>query len=508
MAWSNALVNDPLLIKEIRTRMRARTVVVVELLYIIGICGIVFLGFLVAGARESSPGWEMGASLFSTITYMQAIIMFFVSPLVAASAISGEKEQKTFDSLCVTPLSVRRLVLTKLLAALSCFLVLIIVSLPFACASFIMGGVAPADLVIAYALTLLVTAAAGAMGLYWSCRFERSIASIPAAAVMVILVMLFGKILADMGCQSIAAVSPQVFLNMLFEAADIPFYGGMCPFWIPSALLLVLLSAYFVTFSIMLLQFPKERRYVWLRCLTFLLFVSAMAFYVGENAPIGPNPSEARSQLVTIISVVLVSLAASAPWLGANLPVYHSERDQRVHPTSAPRLIPMILTHPIGFTVLLIVGAAPFIAVAMMLLSPLRAVPELTILYYGGVLGLSTVTWTLLSWRLANRRTTKGRFIGMAIAYVLMTILLLVPFIVLMAVRWKGESAPAWFQFASLLSPLTSLEVLGNPMNARIVLSAVMNTGGQFSPMLLTCGFFLLMIIVLWLPIYRRPEKR
>ena len=122
----SAILQDPLLIKEFRTRMRARTVLIVELLYIVAICGIVFLGYLFTRSREDAPGWELGSALFRTITYVQAVLMFFVSPLVSASAISGEKEQKTFDSLCVTPVSPRRILVTKLVAALGCFVVLIL----------------------------------------------------------------------------------------------------------------------------------------------------------------------------------------------------------------------------------------------------------------------------------------------------------------------------------------------------------------------------------------------
>ncbi|MFU8781448.1 MAG: ABC transporter permease, partial [Kiritimatiellia bacterium] len=176
----SAWYRDPLLVKEFRTHLRARTATVVVLLQSLVLCVMAGLFFL---SHYGSPAWEVGERLFQVLLYVQTMILFFLAPLVAASVISGEKEQKTYDSLLVTPASPSRIILTKLASALAVFVVLLAIALPFAVAAYLLGGVPFRLLALGWCYILLLMSVSAATGVYWSTRFDRSIASIPAAAI-------------------------------------------------------------------------------------------------------------------------------------------------------------------------------------------------------------------------------------------------------------------------------------------------------------------------------------
>jgi ABC-type transport system involved in multi-copper enzyme maturation permease subunit len=483
--------------------MRARTVLIVEALYILGICGLAFLGFLVVSDKEETPGWELGSGLFRQIVWIQAFLMFFVGPLVAASAVSGEKEQKTYDSLCATPVSFRRIIATKLLASLSVFWILILVSLPFACTSFILGGVSPADVAAAYALTFLCTCAAGAMGLYWSTRFERSIASIPAAAVSSVVVMALAGTAGNMGFTALTTLAPQGFLGMLFERATIPFFGADMAFWIPATGFMVGAFLYLTVAAAGRMEFPSERRYGWQRAIGLLLFAGLVACALGERAAPQQNPAEARSAVSGCLGLLLGLLGVSALWIGANIPVPVSNTGTRRRRSVMAQIVTSGLTHPGIFTALLAATGAAFLAWALWRIGPLNLPSPVVWLAYAGSIGLSTLTWALLALRLADRRTVRGRFVGFAVASVVAGSLILAPFVSFTWLREvKRQGVPPAVQYLATLSPATAVEYIGNPTALRKAMPAVVRRVGPHAPVAVSTGFYLLTAAALLLPVY------
>ena len=500
---------DPLLLKEVRTRMRARTVAVVENLYILAICSIVVMSLFMFSDMDSDLGWELGRSLFRTLTYVQAVLMLFVSPLIAASAITSEKEQKTYDSLRAAPVSSARIVRTKLAAALSCFLMLIIVSLPMVSISFILGGVDPTDLLKAYSFTILCTIAAGAMGLYWSARFERSIAAIPAASITAILVMIVASILQEIDMSALAMLSPIEYLRALYEDLEINFYGKLSPFWIPGLLFPFLLTIYFFLSTTVRLEFPQRRSYLLLRGMGLLLFVALSVFLVGEIAAPQRTVGSARSIVGQALVKYLIAWLLFAPWLGANRPVSESE-DRGLHMVSRGDLRWVRKTFLWGpaFVVLLVLAGCPALSAALATVGDLKMPHAFVWITYFGILGLSSVTWALLALRLAGRGSAKRRFIGMAVGYLLSLVIVIAPFAVLGIVSENSENGvPLVIQAVSLLSPATALGFVCDPHMATRSLADIVNLLGRQGMLLVTVGLYGLSTILLLLPSFSRRDQ-
>lgn len=493
---------DPLLIKELRTRLRARTMLVVQLLYIIGICGVVFLGFLFVADDADKPGWELGRSLFKTITYVQALLVFFTAPLIAAAAISGEREEKTFDSLCVTPLSPGRLVLTKLTAALAAFAVLVCVSLPFACVSFILGGVAPRAIALAYVLTLLTTLAAGALGLFWSARFERSIAAIPAAAVCVVLILVAGQWLNKTGLAALAGVSPLVALGRIEgPGARVAFFGVGCPSWLPAVAFLLTGTAYLLTAAAGRLRFEVERRYVAQRLLGLLLFGLLVVFVGGALAAPVHEPARGREQVAGLLRTIFALLALLAPWIGANRRVALSER-AAPRRTPAARLAARILTGPVAFMLLLAAVAVPVLGISIRLGGRLNLAPALLWLTIAAGAGAAPPAYAALALALADRRRVWARHVGLGAACILMLVLMLAPPAAeaILRARAAGPVAPAAAQWAALISPITIINALGEAGGRSPALPAVMDALGPRGAVLATGGLQLGLLALCLLP--------
>lgn len=482
--------DNPLLLKEIRTRLRTRTMLFVELLYVVLICGLVFLGMLLTGGLAKTPAWELGASLFTTIAYVQALLMFFVAPLVCASAITGEKEEKTWDSLCVAPVSVGKIVREKLAASLTAFVLLILVSLPFSCAAFILGGVALDDLGITYAYTLVVTVAMGMMGLYWSTRFERSIASVPAAAVTAVLILVMMQFINDTPFRSVALISPTVFLQSLGEAGVVRLFDHAVPVWAPAAWFLLLGAMVLPLSSITRLRFPSERTYLFQRILGWLLFTGFMAFSVGEQFKAGQSGPANRNMMSGALATMIGILLGIAPLYGASVPVARSLR----RPGILWAALQHLLLTPWWYMVLLLFSLAPMVWVGQKI-APLVNVPgNLVWLVFPAAGGLAVITWTALTFILADRKTAAGRYVGMIGGYLVAGLVTLGPFIAVMASMRGAEALPRGLQILGLCSPLTLIYFVSNPYEAQGMFGSF---SGLEQAAALTCGFYLLLSLIL-----------
>jgi len=499
----SGMLRAPLLVKEIRTRLRARTVVISGNLYVLALCTVVLLGLLGGGSVGEALGWQIGSSLFKTLTYTQALLMLFVSPLVAASAVTGEVEQKTWDSLRAAPVTPRKIIAAKLSAATGVFLMLIFVSLPVASISFILGGVAPVDLLVVYSYTVFCTLTVGAMGLYWSTRFERSIASIPAATVTAVLVLIVSSPASEMNLRSLAMICPTEFLSATYSDAPVAFFGLECPPWVPALALLAALFACLVIASVTRLADERRRRHALRRAALLVLLALVAVFSAGEQVTADLTEPAARQAVGSIATQLLVVWMAAALWIGSSVPVTLGE----------PRRGPgRILTAPAGYVLLIFAACAPAVVASLIVCRAGAGLWRSSFLVFAGPAFMSSLTWALLARWLAGNSGSMRRFVGLACASVLALVIVVAPFAVLSAMADASENGePAAVQFASLLSPLTAIwHSTGAGMYVRN-LKAVTGLLGKDGPALATGAIFMASALALLardIAAGRRPAPR
>jgi ABC-type transport system involved in multi-copper enzyme maturation permease subunit len=170
---------NPIIISEMRSRMRGRRAFVALTLYLMllsclagSVYSIIYSESISYYNSLSAPtiqyGPTIGKGIFIGTTLLLLSLTSFIAPGFAAGAIAGEREQQTYEVLVITPLSAFQIVWGKLGAVFGFLLLLILGSLPIQSMALLFGGVEPVEMVIA-ALGVLVTALAfGALGLYVS----------------------------------------------------------------------------------------------------------------------------------------------------------------------------------------------------------------------------------------------------------------------------------------------------------------------------------------------------
>lgn len=176
--WNRIRAN-PVILKEMRSRMRGWKAMVgltAFLLLIGGTVSMIYFGFSQPGMSFQGVNIRknIGQSIFYTIYLIQLFIVILTSPGLTAGAIASEREQQTYDLLRTTLLSARALVTGKLVAAVSFVLLLFLASVPLQGIGFIFGGVSFGELLIGFLILVLTALNFGAVGLFFSSISRRS----------------------------------------------------------------------------------------------------------------------------------------------------------------------------------------------------------------------------------------------------------------------------------------------------------------------------------------------
>lgn len=183
---------NPVLVKELRGRMRGARAFVLLTVYLMVLACLTSIIYGLYVSMASSPGsWEAmayaGKVLFSTVILLEIFLVAFITPAFTAGAISGERERKTYEILRTTLLPARRLVLGKLGAALAYTLLLILTAVPLESLAFMLGGVVAEELVLALVILLVTAFAVGAMSLFVSSLVRTTLIATVIAYSVVLL---------------------------------------------------------------------------------------------------------------------------------------------------------------------------------------------------------------------------------------------------------------------------------------------------------------------------------
>lgn len=224
-----AFTENPITIKELRSRMRGARAYAVMTSYLFVMGAFVFFIYLLVaidGSTSSNTNRQAGQAIFLTMICVQTFLVIFIGPAFTSGAITGEKERQTFELLRTTLLSPSSFVLGKLISALSYVFLLILAAIPLISMAFMLGGVDVWEVVISQVLLLVGAVLFAMMGLFFSSTMKTTLAA-SVTTYAVALGMLAGvPIIVFM---SFAIASPLLFASsgpsVVVEA--ILAYGGM-----------------------------------------------------------------------------------------------------------------------------------------------------------------------------------------------------------------------------------------------------------------------------------------
>ncbi len=173
---------NPVIIKELRGRMRGPRAFIVLTVYLLLMSIFVTLLYVVyvASTNNVYSGTNVqliGKFVFGAVVGIELLLVCFIAPAFTAGAISGERERQTFDLLQTTLLPARSLVVGKLFSALSYILLLLVAAFPLQSLAFLLGGVAPEEVLIASGLLIATAFLFGASGIFFSSLMRRTLGS-------------------------------------------------------------------------------------------------------------------------------------------------------------------------------------------------------------------------------------------------------------------------------------------------------------------------------------------
>jgi ABC-type transport system involved in multi-copper enzyme maturation permease subunit len=176
------LTRNPVVLKELRGRMRGSRAFVVLSVYLLLMSGFVTLLYMVYIASTSNvyngaSSQVVGKFVFGAVVGIELLLVCFIAPAFTAGAISGERERQTYDLLRTTLLTSGALVFGKLASAMSYILLLLVAAFPLQSLAFLLGGVSPEEVVIASLLLVATAFLFGTSGVFFSSLMRRTLGS-------------------------------------------------------------------------------------------------------------------------------------------------------------------------------------------------------------------------------------------------------------------------------------------------------------------------------------------
>jgi ABC-type transport system involved in multi-copper enzyme maturation permease subunit len=196
-------VLGPIFIRELTTvpRRSSHYGARVALLALLTILGITAWQATIGFARDATLGEtaRFGLLLFQIMVYVQLLLLIFFAALSAASAVSQEKDRRTFVLLLITDMRDYEIVLGKLVGSLLPITVLLAVSVPVLAMLMLLGGVAPSQVVQAAVVMLATAYAAGSLGGLVALWRERTFQALALSVLFIALYLSLTQAVAVIG---------------------------------------------------------------------------------------------------------------------------------------------------------------------------------------------------------------------------------------------------------------------------------------------------------------------
>lgn len=186
---------NPVLLKEIKVRMRSWKVVWLIVAYL-SVLALVALFLLLSMQRQLYYGnidTSMSINVYTTLAVMQFLLIVFISPSLTSGIISGERERQTLDLILCTKMPSRSIIVGKLFSSISQVILLIVASFPIFSIIFLFGGISMLDIIKLFLFYIIVAVMMGSIGIFFSTFLKRTTAS-NVLTYGFVLFLLFGTL--------------------------------------------------------------------------------------------------------------------------------------------------------------------------------------------------------------------------------------------------------------------------------------------------------------------------
>lgn len=279
MAVSNW--ENPVLSRELRQRMRGSKAFWLLFAFVgilAAILGAAFYSMSSMHASESLSTATIGRQFYTMLFLVQAGLVCLITPALTSGALTLERENHTYEAMEVSLLPRRSIVAGKLASALSFVLFLLSASLPLSAMTFLLGGVAPQEIAVAYLVLAVSAFVYGSLGLAFSSFVKSTVTSTLVSYFAAVAVFLLTGILTVVGSNNLTSGTPipgracLVAFNPMgaIGAATMSesYFGVLIPSWLTSLVMNGFLGTLFFLTALHRLEYPKSDRSGLLRGLT------------------------------------------------------------------------------------------------------------------------------------------------------------------------------------------------------------------------------------------------
>jgi len=169
--WLSRRLGDPnpILVKELRATFRTK--LFIRFLYLAtGAVGLFVLAGGAMVAASSMPPADVGQVVFQIFFSTALFVIVLIAPAYAATALTSEKEQRTYESLVLSGMDAWRVVRGKFIACYASIVLVLVALAPVVGVAFLFGGVSPWHVVTGFMGLLVALAPAVAFGIALSSR--------------------------------------------------------------------------------------------------------------------------------------------------------------------------------------------------------------------------------------------------------------------------------------------------------------------------------------------------
>lgn len=183
---------NPVLKKELKTRMRTWRTPIMISLYVLILSLLILLVFAdMIFSYNNYRGMRLDTvkDMFFVFTIFQLLLLIFIVPATTAGSISGERERSTLELLICTRMTSMSIILGKLFSSLAEVIILLVASIPVMSTFFIFGGVSPGNIILIFGFYFVTAILFGSIGIFMSTFFKKTSTSTVASYIIALFLL-------------------------------------------------------------------------------------------------------------------------------------------------------------------------------------------------------------------------------------------------------------------------------------------------------------------------------
>lgn len=244
-------VHNPLLIRDLRSRMRGPRLFLLILLFQCCLVVVLAIAWTIVYGRHyfgrSSIVSSSGHQLFVSLIVAEAVMICAVVPALSAGAFTLEREKQTLEMLLMTPLTGLQAAWGKCLGPFLVSALLLLTSLPPAAACLFLGGVSLGEVCLCLVGLALFALVYTAMAVALSAQSRSTAAAVFSGEALAVVFLVAGGLEMTVPSPVLAsALTPLSWVRRVCSPEELyaSFLGTTVPFMIPGTALLCLWAAF------------------------------------------------------------------------------------------------------------------------------------------------------------------------------------------------------------------------------------------------------------------------